>query len=182
MHQIQLRLCIDKYSILCIHKYRNVICTLFLKLENDCSLCVFTTGPGNSSQQQFFSSALRFLRGALQAAEREGQAQVSPVWAPWWEEVCELWRLSLQALGSCVKMQPWIITIIREESWLQNILSLLESSCGLPDTQSQEALEEALCAIALQCPLCHKDISSYMKREAGNSFYCMPQLRKIIMS
>lgn len=143
-------------------------------------MLVYATGPGNSSQQRFFSSALRFLRGALQAVE--GQARVSPVWAPWWEEVCELWRLSLQALGGCVKAQPWITTIIREEGWLQNILSLLESSSGLPDAQSKDALEEALCAIAHKCPLCRQDISVYMKRETGDSLRSMSQLRKILMS
>lgn len=143
---------------------------------------MYQTGLGNSSQQRFFSSALRFLRGALQAVEGEGQARVSPVWAPWWEEVCELWRLSLQALGGCVKAQPWITTIIREEGWLQSILSLLESSCGLPDPYSQEALEEALCAIVHECPLCRQDIGVYMKREAGDALHSMPKLRKILMS
>lgn len=155
---------------------------IFHWISCDSSLCLYPTGPGNSSQQRFFSSALRFLRGALQAVEGKGQAQVSPVWAPWWEEVCELWRLSLQALGGCVNAQPWIATIIREEGWLQNILSLLESSCRLPDTHSQEALEEALCALAQKCPLCRQDISVYLKREAGDSLHCMPQLRKFVTS
>ncbi|KAB5530983.1 hypothetical protein PHYPO_G00135640 [Pangasianodon hypophthalmus] len=167
-----------------LHKSRLLVltanfCTLGLMINR---LKPTLTGLGSSSQQRFFSSALRFLRGALQAVEGEGQARVSPVWAPWWEEVCELWRLSLQALGSCVNAQPWIATIVREEGWLQNILSLLESSCGLPDPHSQEALEEALCAIAHVCSLCRQDITVYMKREAEDSLHCMPQLRKILMS
>lgn len=143
---------------------------------------VYPSGPVNSNQQRFFSSALRFLRGALQPGDGVGQAKVSAVWAPWWEEVCELWRLGLQALGGCVNSQPWIATLIREEGWLQNILTLLESSCALPDTHSQEALEEALCAIAHQCPPCRQDISTYMKKEAGGSLHCMTQLRKVLMS
>lgn len=143
---------------------------------------VYATGLGNSNQQQFFSSALRFLRGALQAVEGESQARVSPVWAPWWDEVCELWRLSLQALGSCVKVQPWITTIIREEGWLQNILSLLESCYSLPDPQTQEALEEALCAIAQECTICRQDVSVHMNRGTEDSLHCMSQLRKILVS
>ncbi|KAK2836558.1 hypothetical protein Q7C36_014427 [Tachysurus vachellii] len=163
-----------------VHKSR-----LLLLTANFCTLGLMINrlkpaSTGTLSQQRFFSSALRFLRGALQGVEGKGQAQVSPVWAPWWEEVCELWRLSLQALGGCVNAQPWIATIIREEGWLQNILSLLKSSCGLPDQQSQEALEEALCALAHKCPLCRKDIGVYMKGEAGDSLHCMPQLRKLL--
>ncbi|KAK3512124.1 hypothetical protein QTP70_031245 [Hemibagrus guttatus] len=167
-----------------LHKSRLLVltanfCTLGLMINR---LKPALTDPGNSSQKRFFSSALRFLRGALQTVEGKGQAKVSPVWTPWWEEVCELWRLSLQALGGCVNAQPWIASIIREEGWLQNILSLLESSCGLPDNHSQEALEEALCALAQKCPFCRQDISVYMKREAGDSLHCMPQLRKLLTS
>ncbi|XP_062869061.1 neurochondrin [Trichomycterus rosablanca] len=167
-----------------LHKPRLLVltanfCTLGLMINR---LKSASAGPVNSNQQRFFSSALRFLRGALQAGEGVGQAQVSAVWAPWWEEVCELWRLSLQALGGCVNAQPWIATLIREEGWLQNILNLLESSCGLPDTHSQEALEEALCAIAHQCPPCRQDINTCMKKKAGGSLHCMTQLRKLLMS
>ncbi|KAF7691136.1 neurochondrin [Silurus meridionalis] len=167
-----------------IHKSRLLVltanfCTLGLMINR---LKTNKAGQGHSNQQRFFSSALRFLRGALQAVEGKGQAQVSAVWAPWWEEVCELWRLSMQALGGCVNAQPWIATIIREEGWLQNILSLLESSCSLPDSHSLEALEEALCAVAHNCPVCQQDISVCMKKEAKNSLHCMPQLKKILMS
>lgn len=162
--------------------HTELLLALYLFATKDHWSCVYPTGLGNSSQQQFFSSALRFLQGALQVVEGEDQARVSPVWAPWWEEVCELWRLSLQALGGCVNAQPWIATLIREEGWLQNILNLLKSSSGLPDAQSQDALEEALCAIAHKCPLCRQDISVYMKRDAGDSIHCMPQLSKMLMS
>ncbi|KAM9493322.1 neurochondrin [Clarias gariepinus] len=167
-----------------LHKSRLLVltanfCTLGLMINR---LKPTLTGLGNSNQQRFFSSALRFLRGALQAVEGESQARVSPVWAPWWDEVCELWRLSLQALGSCVKVQPWITTIIREEGWLQNILSLLESCYSLPDPQTQEALEEALCAIAQECTICRQDVSVHMNRGTEDSLHCMSQLRKILVS
>lgn len=165
-----------------LHKSRLLVLT-----ANFCTLGLMMNRlkpalTGNSSQQRFFSSALRFLRSALQAVEGEGQVRVSSVWAPWWEEVCELWRLSLQALGGCVKSQPWIASFIRVEGWLQNILSLLESSSGLPDPHSQEALEEALCAITQECPHCRQDITASMKRKEGNSLHCMSQLRKILTS
>lgn len=133
-----------------------------------------------SSQRRFFSCALRFLLGALQAGEGGGQAQLHPGWQPCWEEVSELWRLGLQALGGCVSAKPWITTLIRDEGWLQNILSLLESSSSLPDPHSQQAFEEALCAIVRQCPLCRQDISESMKREDRGTLHCMAQLRKVL--
>ncbi|KAI4883992.1 hypothetical protein NFI96_019510 [Prochilodus magdalenae] len=165
-----------------LHKSRLLVlaancCTLGLMIGR---LKPALTGPVESSQRRFFSCALRFLLGALQAADHGGKARLSPVWEQCWEEVSELWRLGLQALGGCVRAQPWITTLVREEGWLQNILSLLESSSGLPDPHSQLALEEALCAIACQCPLCRQDIGESMKRDSKGSLHCMAQLRNVL--
>ncbi|KAG9279905.1 neurochondrin [Astyanax mexicanus] len=137
-------------------------------------------GPveSGSGPRRFFSCALRFLLGALQPGEKGGQARLSPVWEPYWDEVSELWRLGLQALGGCVNAQPWITALAREDGWLQNTLSLLESSSSLPDPHSQHALEEALCAFAHQCPLCRQDIRKSTKRDGRSSLHGMMQLRK----
>ncbi|KAL6457138.1 hypothetical protein MHYP_G00341010 [Metynnis hypsauchen] len=165
-----------------LHKSRLLVlaancCTLGLMIGR---LKPAFTGPVESSQRRFFSCALRFLLGALQAGDGGGQARLSPVWEPYWEEVNELWRLGLQALAGCVNAQPSITTLVREEGWLQSTLSLLESSSGLPDPHSQQALEEALCAITLQCPLCRQDIIESMKRGGRGSLHGMAQLRNVL--
>ncbi|XP_076865202.1 neurochondrin isoform X2 [Brachyhypopomus gauderio] len=164
-----------------LHKPRLLVlaanyCTLGLMIGR---LKTFT-GPVENSQRRFFSSALRFLLGPLQAGEGGGLARVSPAWEQWWEEAAELWRLGLQALGGCVNAQPWIATLAREEGWLQDTLNLLQSSSSLPDLQTQDALEEALCAIARKCPLCCQDVSACMRTAGRNALYRMAQLRTLL--
>ncbi|XP_066529631.1 neurochondrin [Hoplias malabaricus] len=165
-----------------LHKSRLLVltanfCTLGLMIGR---LKPALAGAVKPDQQRFFSSCLRYLQGALQNSEGGGQAKLSPVWEQCWEEVNELWRLGLQALAGCVRANDWITTLVREEGWLQNTLSLLVSSSGLPDLHSQQALEEALCAIAGQCPLCQKDISESMKREGECTLHLMAKLRKVL--
>lgn len=133
------------------------------------------------SQRRFYSSVLSFLLSAVQSESASNPAQISALWLENWEEAGELWRLSLQALGGCVRAQPWITSLIREEKWLQNIFTLLGSSGKLPDQHSQDALEEVLCAIAKQCPLCLKDIRVLVKSQSCGSHQCMPQLSKVLM-
>lgn len=93
--------------------------------------------------------------------------KVSRTWEERWDEAAELWRLSLQALGSCVRAQPWITILIREEGWLKNILSKLVQCRSLPDPETQGALEEALCAIAEQCLECRGEIRDMRKSDEG---------------
>lgn len=136
------------------------------------------SGSVEASQRRFFSSALRFLRGAMVSGSSPGPARVSPAWEEWWEEAGELWRLGLQAMGGCVRAQPWIISLVREEGWLHHTLTLMDSCSSLPDPHTQGVLEEALCAMAEQCPLCQQEISGHIKRNAKGSLSCMVNLRK----
>ncbi|KAK9957065.1 hypothetical protein ABG768_011335 [Culter alburnus] len=133
-------------------------------------------------QRRFFSSALSFL---LSAVDRSGQAseaaRISVLWEERWEEAGELWRLGLQALAGCVRAQPWITGLIREDGWLQNIFALLGSSGRLPDRPSQEALEEVLCAVTKQCPVCRADIRELVKSSSCGSLQEMPQLSRILL-
>lgn len=166
-----------------LHKPRLLVlaancCTLGVMIGRLKPASTESVDPG---QRRFFSAVLTFLLSAIQSGSASNPAQISAVWLESWEEVGELWRLSLQALGGCVKVQPWISSLIREEKWLQNIFTLLGSSGKLPDQHSQDALEEVLCAVAKQCPLCLKDISVLMKSQSCGSFQCMPQLSKILV-
>ncbi|KAJ3609008.1 hypothetical protein NHX12_023535, partial [Muraenolepis orangiensis] len=144
------------------------VCTLGLMIGR---LRPATSGPAESSgPRRFFSAALRFLRGALAGPDpRPGPVAVSSAWGEWWDEAQELWRLGLQALGGCVRAQPWLSTLVREEGWLSGTLALLETGARLPDRQTQEALEEALCALAEGCPACRREIGGSMQagREQG---------------
>ncbi|KAI1901766.1 hypothetical protein AGOR_G00037780 [Albula goreensis] len=96
-----------------------------------------------------------------------GPAQVSTAWVEWWEEVAELWRLGLQALAGCVQVQPWLAAVAREGGWLGDTLALLSSCSALPDPHTKGALEEALVAVARQCPLCREEISTFMVESKG---------------
>ncbi|XP_055074969.2 neurochondrin isoform X1 [Misgurnus anguillicaudatus] len=165
-----------------LHKPRLLVlaancCTLGLMIGR---LKPASTEPVEPSQRRFFSAVLSFLLSAIQSGSASNTAQFSALWLENWEEAGELWRLSLQALGGCVMAKPWITSLIRDEGWLQNIFTLLGSSGKLPDQLSQDALEEVLCAISKQCPLCLKDIRLLVKGPSCGSLRCMPKLRKIL--
>uniref|UniRef100_A0A3B4BKN3 Neurochondrin n=1 Tax=Periophthalmus magnuspinnatus TaxID=409849 RepID=A0A3B4BKN3_9GOBI len=102
------------------------ICTLGLMLGR----LRTKTDSVDSSHHRLLSYSLRFL------------TTVSPAWDHCWDEVAELWRLSVQALGSCVRTQPWIISLIRDEGWLKHVLTTLGQSTAPPDEDTQNALEE----------------------------------------
>ncbi|XP_062301712.1 neurochondrin [Osmerus eperlanus] len=138
------------------------------------------SGSVGADQRRFISSALQFLRGALDSRSSPGPVRVSPAWEEWWEEAGELWRLGMQALGGCVRAQPWITSLVREEGWLHHILTLLVTCRALPDPHTQGALEEALCAMVDQCPLCLKEISGHMKGNANGALSSMGNLRKLM--
>ncbi|XP_061702541.1 neurochondrin isoform X2 [Syngnathoides biaculeatus] len=138
------------------------------------------TGSAEGSQRRFFSTALRFLHSALNSELSPGPVKLSPGWQDSWDEVAELWRLSLQALGGCVCSQPWITALIREEGWLRNTLGMLGRCSALPDQHTQKALEEALCALADQCPLSKHDIGDAMNRDEKGVLSRMSNLKKAI--
>ncbi|XP_030267156.1 neurochondrin [Sparus aurata] len=134
---------------------------------------------GEASQRRFFSAALRFLRGALDSGSGPGPVEVSLGWAESWDEAAELWRLGLQALGGCVRAQPWITALVREEGWLKHTLAMLAQCSALPDQHTQGALEEALCAVAEQCPACKLEIGDMMRNDKG-ALSCMRNLKKSV--
>ncbi|KAM3858136.1 neurochondrin [Diretmus argenteus] len=164
-----------------VHKPRLLVlaanyCTLGLMIGR---LRPAPTGPVEGSQRRFFSAALRFLRGALDSGSGPGPVRVNSDWEEWWEEAGELWRLGLQALGGCIRAQPWIAALVREEGWLKHTLAMLGLCSALPDQHTKAALEEALCAMADQCPLCKQEIGDIM---TGNdkALSCMGNLRKSV--
>ncbi|XP_030644969.1 neurochondrin isoform X2 [Chanos chanos] len=161
-----------------LHKPRLLVLT-----ANFCTLGLMTgrlkpPSTAEPAQRQFFSVTLRFLLSALEPGTLDGQVRISRLWEEWWEEAGELWRLSLQALGDCVRALPWITAVVREEGWLQNTLSILSSGSVLPDPQTGDALEEALSAMASHCQLCRQDIRAHMRKEAKSALYCMTRLKK----
>nr|XP_057902254.1 neurochondrin [Doryrhamphus excisus] len=138
------------------------------------------TGSAEAGQRRFFSTALRFLHSALDSDPSPGPAKLSPAWEDSWDEVAELWRLGVQALGGCVRAQTWITVLIREENWLRNTLGILGPCSALPDQHTQEALEEALCAVADRCPLSKQDIGDAMRRYDKGALSCMRNLKKAV--
>ncbi|XP_070703219.1 neurochondrin [Pempheris klunzingeri] len=159
---------------------------LLVLAANFCTLGLMTgrlksapAGSVEAGQRRFFSSALRFLRSALDSGSGSGPVRVSLGWEESWDEAAELWRLSLQALGGCVRSQPWISTLVREEGWLKHTLAMLSQCSALPDQHTQGALEEALCAMADQCPACKAEIGDMMRNDKG-ALICMRNLRKSV--
>lgn len=145
------------------------------------SSLLFDCFPGSAegSSRRFLSAALRFLRGALDSGPGPGPVRVSRSWEDSWDEAAELWRLALQALGGCVRSQPWIPGLVREEGWLKHTLAMLAQSSALPDQHTQGALEEALCAMADQCPACRLEIGDAMRVDKG-ALSCMRNLKKSV--
>lgn len=133
-----------------------------------------------AGQRRFFSTALRFLRGALDSGSSPGPVKVSLSWEESWDEAAELWRLSLQALGGCVRAQPWITTLVREEGWLKHTLTMLTQCSALPDQHTQEVIEEALCAMVNQCLLCKQEIGDTMMRNDKGALSSMRNLKKLV--
>ncbi|KAM9776757.1 neurochondrin isoform 1-T2 [Syngnathus typhle] len=157
--------------------------SLLVLAANYCTLGLMIgrlkSGSAEASQRRFFSTALRFLHSALDSALSPGPVKVRPSWEESWDEVAELWRLALQALGGCFRSQSWLTVLVREEGWLRNTLGILGCCSALPDQHTQEALEEALCALANQCPLCKQDIGDAMKNDKG-ALNSMRNLKKVI--
>ncbi|XP_032391209.1 neurochondrin [Etheostoma spectabile] len=164
-----------------LHKPRLLVlaanyCTLALMIGR---LKSAPSGSVEASQRRLFSTALRFLRSALDSSASPGPVKVSLSWEESWDEAAELWRLCLQALGGCARAQPWIATLVREEGWLKHTLTMLSQCSALPDKHTQEALEEALCAMADQCPACKVEIGDMMKNDKG-ALICMRNLKKSV--
>ncbi|XP_075995682.1 neurochondrin [Genypterus blacodes] len=165
-----------------VHKPRLLVlaanyCTLGLMIGR---LKPATTGPVEAGQRRLLSSALRFLCGALDSGSGSGPVRVSRSWEECWDEVAELWRLGLQALGGCVRAQPWVTALVVEEGWLKHTLAMLGQCHALPDQQTQEALEEALCAMADQCQVCKQDIGDMMRSSDRGVLTCMGNLKKSV--
>ncbi|XP_057684019.1 neurochondrin isoform X2 [Corythoichthys intestinalis] len=152
-------------------------CTLGLMIGR---LKTTPTGLNESAPRHFLSTALRFLHSALDPALNPGPLKLSPTWEENWDEAAELWRLSLQALASCFRSQAWTAELAREEGWLSNTLGTLARCSALPDQHTQEALEEALCALAGQCRLAKQEIGDVMKGEEKGALGNMRNLKKIV--
>lgn len=165
-----------------VHKPRLLVlaanyCTLGLMIGR---LKPTSSDLAEAGQRRLFSSALRFLRSALDSSPSPGPAKVSSSWEDSWDEVEELWRLSLQALGGCVRAQPWIATLVREEGWLKHTLAMLSQCSALPDQHTQGALEEALFALVDTCPVCKGEITDMMKSNDQGALSSMRSLKKSI--
>ncbi|KAK2920881.1 neurochondrin [Channa argus] len=163
-----------------VHKSRLLVlaanyCTLGLMMGR-----LRSSQSVEAAQRRFFSTALRFLSGAMDSGSGTGQVKVSHTWEESWDEAADLWRLGLQALGGCVRAQPWISALVREEGWLKHTLAMLGQCSALPDQHTQKALEEALCAMAEQCPLCNQEIRDMMIRNDKGVLSYMNNLKRSV--
>ncbi|KAM8841248.1 neurochondrin isoform 1-T2 [Spinachia spinachia] len=166
-----------------VHKPRLLVlaanyCTLGLMIGR-LKVAPSDGGSVEGSQKRLFSAALWFLRSALDSGSGPGPVKVSPAWEESWDEAAELWRLCLQALGGCIRAQPWIAGLVREEGWLNHTLAMLSQCSALPDQHTQQALEEALCAMADHCLVCKKEIGDAMTTTKG-ALMCMRNLKKSV--
>ncbi|XP_036001591.1 neurochondrin isoform X2 [Fundulus heteroclitus] len=135
-----------------------------------------TAGSPDAAQRRFFCAALRLLGGALGSGSDSGPVQLSDGWA----EAAELWRLSLQALGGCVRVQPGLVALIRDEGWLRHTLGLLTRTGGPPERNTEEVLEEVLCAVVERCPDCRQEVREAMRSGGGGALGRMKSLRKLV--
>ncbi|XP_017294538.1 neurochondrin [Kryptolebias marmoratus] len=142
------------------------------------------SGSVEAAQRRFFSAALQFLSGALQSGSGPGPGpgpvQVSVSWQQNWDEAAELWCLSLQVLGGCVRVQPWLVDPIRDEGWLKHTVSMLSECSALPDRNTQEVLEQVLCAVVERCSVCQQEIRDVMRRSDEGALNKMSNLKKAV--
>ncbi|XDV35075.1 hypothetical protein PO909_005116 [Leuciscus waleckii] len=163
-----------------LHKPRLLVftancCTLRLMIGR---LKSVSTEP-EPDQRRFFSSALCFLLSAVQSGPAREAARISVLWEECWEETGELWRLSLQALAACVRVQSWITSLIQDERWLQNLFARLGPSGRLSDRASHEVLEEVLCVVVRQSPVCLEEIRELFRNTASPQG--MPRLSRTLL-
>ncbi|XP_028317103.1 neurochondrin [Gouania willdenowi] len=136
-----------------------------------------SSGSLEPCQRRFFTTALRFLRGALDGSGKPGPVKVSANWAKSWDEAAELWRVSVQALGSRVSEQPSVIALIRGEGWLKRTLAMLDQCSALPDPKTEEVLEATLCSITETCPTCKEEVVEVLRNQRG-ALINMAKLKK----
>ncbi|KAL2080371.1 hypothetical protein ACEWY4_024164 [Coilia grayii] len=165
-----------------LHKPRLLVfsanlCTLGLMIARTKATPSDVTDP---EERRFFSAALRFLLGALSPAQDALRGSVAAAWEESWEEVGELWRLSLQALGACLRARPGLAALVREQSWLPNLLAELGNTGTRADAPTLEALQEALCALAQTCSACREEIREELSRGQASQLKDMSQLRQAV--
>ncbi|XP_076157637.1 neurochondrin [Alosa pseudoharengus] len=178
----ELQKLLDEALPLLLHKPRLLVlaanfCTLGLMLGRTKVTPSDLTDPG---ERRFFSAALRFLLGALGSAHGSQPGSVAAAWEEGWGEVGELWSLSLQALGACFRGRPGLTALVREQSWLANILSTLGIRGSRTDAPTLEALQEALCALAQMCPACRDEIREELRGGQASCLKDMKQLRRAV--
>ncbi|XP_031441637.1 neurochondrin isoform X2 [Clupea harengus] len=167
---------------LLLHKPRLLVlaanfCTLGLMMGRMKAPPSDLTDPG---ERRFFSAALRFQLSALSSAQGSLPGPVVAAWEEGWEEVGELWRLSVQALGACFRSRPALTALVREQSWLTNTLAALRTRSARADAPTLEALQEALCALAQMCPACRDEIREELKKGQASCLKDMSQLRRTV--
>uniref|UniRef100_A0A8C9S8X7 Neurochondrin n=1 Tax=Scleropages formosus TaxID=113540 RepID=A0A8C9S8X7_SCLFO len=154
------------------------VCTLGLMIGRTIPVSTGVCSPVDPVLRRFFSTALRFLSGALSGPDAGGgPARVSPAWEEWWDETHQLWALGYQALAACAGVQPWVVALARDGGWLAETLALLSSCSALPRSHSQEVLEEVLMALAHHCPLCRGDIAACVSDCSGGPLRSMARLQ-----
>ncbi|XP_037549626.1 neurochondrin [Nematolebias whitei] len=135
-------------------------------------------GSVEAARRRFYSAALRFLGGALRSGP--GPVQVKASWQQDWVEAAELWRLGLQVLGDLVRVQPWIVGPIRDEGWLAHTVCTLCHCTALPDPNTQEVLEQVLCAVVEQSSVCKQEVREALRRSHEGALSRMTRLKEAL--
>ncbi|XP_060077031.1 neurochondrin-like [Ylistrum balloti] len=96
-------------------------------------------------KSKFFVVAMSFVKGPFTSKthKRKEVVQISDVYTPIWEDVSELWHLTLQAISECIPLFPVLSHTLLSAGVLPHWKKLLTktSGKGVPDSVQQSVLK-----------------------------------------
>ncbi|NWI54514.1 NCDN protein, partial [Calyptomena viridis] len=130
---------------------------------------------GTQSSKEFFGAAIRFLSQAHTAQADPGSGSlalaVSPAYTSSWDDICELWFLGMQALGSCIPLFPWLPQAVLQTHWLEGLSELLSRVApGSLDFELITAFQGVLVELVRASEPCRDVILSHHGPEWANLY------------
>ncbi|NXM78053.1 NCDN protein, partial [Serilophus lunatus] len=130
---------------------------------------------GTQSAKEFFGAAIRFLSQAHTAQAAPGSDSlamaVSPAYTSFWDDICELWFLGMQALAGCIPLFPWLPQAVLQARWLEGLLELLSRVAPASlDFELVAAFQGVLVELARASEPCRSVILSHQGAEWANLY------------